>query len=317
MKSTVIKIFWGCFAAIAVLLFGLGVFLPAQARDLPLVGNVFSYLQDSLDIMGMYSAYAYQTGVIATSNDIDVTLSEVYCDGENLYVAYIVKSEKFSEMLCSGKYSRDQLIYSSKSYISYDSVKKELNETIGVAGLEGRFEDERTFAGAETYFFNDEAFPSDFKLNITLGSIGLIGSEGEFTVKGEWHFCVDVQSNLNDVATYEIYKENNKHTIDTVIISPIMVTVHTSYPDKYREGVNYRVAAYSDLFPKEDITKMGVYENKKGVTKIPRYRIGDALDIYVLDYATLSDRERIDERINVENHAIVSAHVDLQKMKGE
>ena len=87
----------------------LNVFMPVEARRFPLLGNVFSYIQDNLDLLDCminmplklikkYMMMDYQS----------ISLSEVYCDGINLFVSYEVSSDKsFYEYMDKVKYMKD------------------------------------------------------------------------------------------------------------------------------------------------------------------------------------------------------------------
>lgn len=146
--------------------------------------------------------------------------------------------------------------------------------------------------------------------NTTIQAIGLYGKDNA-QISGEWDFQVNVQSNRENVVVYNIAKENEQHTIDKVIVTPVMITVYTSYPDLYSGTVRYFVVPYSDLSPNEDVSKMGEYASTSGITKIPRNRVDKWLDIYVCDRDALP-KEKIDTRTNIEQHAIVSYHLELQ-----
>lgn len=296
-------------AFVIVLLISINLAVPAYARDMPVLGNVFSYVQDNLDFMGIYSKYAFSIGDKSENNNISVTLSEVYCDGNNLFVSYIIESELFGEELLSDCYSRNQIGYSATSYYSYSGNAVYLND-LGVTGIEGYFCNNSTFVGVETLSLNKSEFPETFTLHISIESIDLLGKTPKI-FKGNWNFDIKVNTNKNDCIVYDINRENNGHSIDQIIASPIMLTVYTSYPDLYSGTVRYMVIAYSDLSPDKDITQMGEYSATTGVTKIPRNRIGKFCDIYVIDNDTFKEDERPYTRETVENHAIVSAHVSL------
>ena len=297
--------------AIVIFLTLFNISLPVYARGIPVFGSVFAYIQDNLDFMGLYSNYAFEVGEHARDKDVDITLSEVYCDGYNLFISYTVESDKFDSMLKKDEgYSNSQLNYYGKNNIIYDGKEKEL-DGFGVTGIEGKFVDNKTFVGVETLSLGEEKFPDSFTLQISVSAVGLIGRKQDM-ISGKWQFNIQVDRNDEDVITYDINVTENEHTIDKAVVSPIMITIYTSYPDLYVGTVNYRVLTYSDISPLDDVSQMGEFSANSGYVKIPRNRVGKNMDIYVIDASKLEEGESTDDRDTVEKYAIVSAHINLQ-----
>ena len=303
------KVVTALFAVIASVLTAVNIGSPVLARNLPFVGSAFAYVQDNLDFSGLYSKYAYKVGDKAENNGISITMSEVFFDGINLYVSYVIENDKFQDELERTDYHMKQLDYHADSYIMCDGIRHDLlYKDTGIAGLEGDFPDERTFVGMETYYLEEEDIISDFKLHVSIDSVGLFDGVQE---RGEWVFDVEVHNDKDKLETYEINLENEGHSIDKVVVSPVMATVYTSYPDIYKGTVRYVVEVYSDVSPDMNIGLSGAYADTDGVTRIPGNLIGKRLDIYVLDAASLADGEKLDQRDVIERKAIVSAHVEL------
>lgn len=298
------------FAAVASMLAAVNIGSPVLARNMPFVGSAFAYVQDAFDYFGLYSKYAYKVGDRAENNGISITMSEVFYDGLNLYVAYVIENDKFEKERKNTGYLAKQLDYHADSYIICDGIKFDLlYKDTGTAGLEGDFPDERTFVGMETYYLEKEDLPSDFKLHVDIDSVGLFDGAQN---RGEWVFDVEVHNDKDKLETYEINIENEGHTIDKVVVSPVMVTVYTSYPDIYKGTVRYMVEVYSDISPDMNIGLSGVYYDTNGVTRIPRNLIGKRLDIYVIDADSLADGEKLSQKDVIERNAIVTGHVELK-----
>ena len=286
---------------------------PAYARKIPLIGKVFSYLQDNLDISGYYSEYAYEVGETAENNGVSITLSELYCDGDNLYISYLVESEKLSKLYdesCTDK----QLDFESNLYVSSEGMNKKLND-FGARGIEGEFIDNNTFAGIEIIsLYDGEVFPDTFNLRIDIDYVGVIKKEQtkKNAIFGPWQF--DIKVNVNHEDTKVIYPNVTKggYGIDKVIVTPVMITVYTSYPNVYQDSINYTVDAYSDISEGEEIIQSGVYGDTTGASKIPRNRVGEEFTIYVYEMDSLGDDEAAGIREDVEKHAIVSTTIKLQ-----
>ncbi len=307
MKILTIRIVAVC-ATFAFMFFtAINIWTPVRARTIPFLGSAFAFVQDKLDFAGLYSNYAFEIGDTATDNGITVTMSEIYCDGTNLYAGFVVKSEKSFSEISPDDYISGQLYYEGTAYISGKSERKKLSGP-GISGLEGQFYDENTFVGIETFSLDDSNFPSEFEFEMKIDLIGRTWVDGihDKTVNGKWNFSASVKSNTDDVVTYEINEEVNGHTIDRIVVTPVMITIYTSYPNLYSGTTRYEVKVFSDLSPDEDIIKQGSYGSTTGITQIPRNRVDNVLYIYVLDSDQLckTGKER-GAREEIEEHAIV------------
>lgn len=301
--STTITI---CAACVLIVFVAINVCIPVYARTIPFFGSAFAFVQDKLDFAGLYSNYAFEVGDTAVDNGITVMLSEIYCDGTNLYAGFVVESEKSFSEISPDDYRNGQLYYEGAAYISGESERKKLSD-FGIAGLEGQFYDEYTFVGIEMFSLDGLAFPSEFKFEMKIDSIGIESDEiNARTTNGKWIFSVLTKSNTDDVVTYEINEEVNGHTIDRIVVTPVMITVYTSYPDLYSGTTRYSVKVFSDFSPDENILIQGRYGSTSGITQIPRNRVGNVISIYILDNDQLckTGKER-GSRDEIEEHAIL------------
>lgn len=310
----------GFFVVFAFIFFAaINIYMPVYARTIPFLGSAFAFVQDKLDFAGVYSNYAFEIGDTAADNGISVTMSEVYCDGTNLYVSFVIESETaFSEM-SSDDYLKGQLHYEGDAYIIDGANRIRIGKSlgVGVSGLEGQFSDEYTFVGVESFSFDSDAsnFPSEFEIEMEIHSIGIIESHSMDikTVNGNWIFLTPIKSNVDDVVTYEINKEVNGHAIDKVVVTPVMITVYTSYPDLYSGTTRYQVKVYGDSMSDKNISIKGRYGETSGIDQIPRNRVDNRLYIYVIDYEQLCESgKKSGKREDIEEHAIVWAEVYIE-----
>ena len=317
-RNKMVKYFSKVAAAILAVMaltgFALNAFMPVFARSLPFVGNAFAFIQDRLHTGGAYSNYAFKIGDKVTDNGLTITMSEAYCDGVNLYVSFIVESETAFDTWTTDEYIKGQLNYNGTMYIESTEGLKSLNDS-GLTGLEGKFTDAFTFVGVKSFSLTGGTFPDKFMLDMKINSVSLItGKADKEYVKGDWHFAPSINVNSGDVVTYEINKEANGHTIDKVVVTPIYVTIYTSYPDIYGDTTSYEVRAYTDGYADEDISSQGEYGRTSGITQIPRVRVNNDLHIYVVNGPTLGEDGLAcgTQKISKE-HAIVSADITIDK----
>lgn len=298
-------------AAAIVFVIVLNITNPVFARNIPFIGNVFEYLQTKLDFSGAYDKYSTDVEMTAKSNGITVIIKETYCDGENLFVSYQIESDKAFSDYTDENYLQTQLDFDGAIYVTDEGENLKIDD-FGVAGLEGEFVDEYTFIGVDTIRLEEGEFPDEFTYGIQTYRWNLILNNGsEKAIKGYWDLSVTVTANREDVETIAVNATEQQHNIDKVVVSPIMVTIYTSYPEIYNDSVNYEVVVFSDK-SEENINFQACYGNTEGKTWIPRNMVGDILDIYVVDYSTFTLKGAAAyAKEEIEKHAIVSTHINL------
>jgi len=308
------KVAAAIFAVIITAGFLINVFMPVYARNIPFVGNAFAFIQDRLHTGGAYSNYAFKIGDKVTDNGITMTMSEAYCDGVNLYVSFVIESETAFDTWTTDEYIKGQLNYNGTMYIESAEGRKSLND-FGLTGLEGKFTDAFTFVGVKSFSLTGDTFPDKFLLDMKINAVSLItGKTDKEYVKGNWHFAPSIKINSEKVVTYEINKEVNGHSIDKVVVTPIYVTIYTSYPDIYGDTTSYEVRTYTDGHADEDISSQGEYGCTSGITRIPRIRVNNDLHIYVVNGPTLGeDGLSCGTQKVSEEHAIISADITIDK----
>lgn len=301
-----------CASFLMIISLFINIFDPAFARGIPFVGSAFSYIQDNLDFTGLYTNYAFEIGETATCEGLDITLSEAYCDGNAIFISYAIKSNT--------PYALDEVM-DRQFFLETESNIKTDNDVIDLYGLtsldlQGSYLDEYTFVGAYTYFLDDTNLSDDFILNIKIKSAGPLPlkmtSKPDF-IEGTWKFSIPIILNLDDTKTYGINARNGEYTIDKIEVSPIVITIYTSYPDIYGGTVDYSVFAYSKRSKEEFLPMTGTGYSTYAVMYIPRKDVEEYIDIYVLDAKSFdTSLENWHSREAIENISIVSAHVDLE-----
>ena len=176
-RKTISKVYKiaGCTAAAAAVFSAVCITNPAWASNIPLIGNIFEELGNSLGFSGDYSEYAKplqdapkeeskeagsaqdnastadgeqdpkgtDTAFRKTVDGVTVTLSEVYCNDAALYLSLLVESEEPipDTMMFQDKVPEIKL-ENSDMILSYNPDYTLLN-----AYLDGKMIDENTYAG--------------------------------------------------------------------------------------------------------------------------------------------------------------------------
>ncbi|MGL4372273.1 MAG: DUF4179 domain-containing protein [Turicibacter sp.] len=249
----------GSVAASFAVILGLGIANPAMASKLPVVGNVFEAIEKNIYFPGNYSEYATSVNETVYSNGIGVTLSEILCDGQSLFVSYIVESEEpfpyrtqVIEEQGDKVFDINQLII-EEAYSKVDFTNEELDSS-GHSGLEGKFIDEYTFVGVQQYQIGklETEIPEEFMFQtkiILVENYALNGTDKDDITFGTWAFKVPVKVNkeLKTVIEFDGVEENGA-AVNSVSITPFNMVVDVRLPeDAIDEWDRYDIFIYDEF----------------------------------------------------------------------
>lgn len=260
----------GITAACIGLLLTLSAANPALASRLPIVGGVFRFIEKNVESPGDYSKYATAINQTVSDNGVDITMSDILCDGEGLYVTYIVKSKEPFKYTSYGDkpLDRNQLI-TREDYNNVSFSNKELDNT-GVAGLEGKFIDENTFVGMERYYLKslDTKIPDNFNFKVKLTSIimkDLSPNNKDEKIDGIWAFNIPVKVDKSISKNINVnYKADNGFSLDSVVITPFNIVVNSTNPNY----TTYGISVFDDNNKKYEPDKSRVFDNNKQISYV-------------------------------------------------
>lgn len=270
----------GAICATIALILALGIANPALAAKLPIIGNVFEAIEKNLFFPGNYSQYATSVNETTTSNGVDITLSEILCDGQYLYVTYIVENKdsfKYTSWGNTGKMDMNQLI-TEESYNKVNFSNIELDGS-GFAGLEGKFINENTFVGVKKYNLDslNTEIPSEFIFQtkiIYLENCGINNADKSYKKIGSWAFKVPVTVNKNLRKNIEFSQQKNDLvTINSISLSPFNMILDINY--KLDDNYLYKFFIYDengDLLRISNQTWNSNKDNHKITTNSPNIK---------------------------------------------
>lgn len=309
------KCAWSVLSCLVIIFGIIHVANPAMAENIPIIGSVFSYIQDVIDFKGDYKKYATNTDERVQDHGITISMTEFYCDGANLFVSYVIESQKKFTEYSDNQIFQNQIGYEGITKIKSDDKIYSLNDC-GAAGVTGKYVDENTFAGSQYFDLSGKEFPDQFQLEIYIYKVTLIAENVKnpnISIWGQWKFSIPIQVNKEDVTMYEVNEWNEGYSIDEVIVTPIITTIKTTHPDIYRDNFNYDVLVYGDENGTEELTMQGFYDETKGVFKVSTKDIATDLYIYVIDESRMSKKKTdTDFREELEQRAIVCKVIHLQ-----
>ena len=229
----------------------LGVSNPAIASKMSIIQNIFEAIQKNLYYdSDQYSTYSTSIGETITSNGVSITLSEVLCDGENLYISYIV--EKDTPFLYKLEEDGSKI---NKLYPNYSENKVSFSDTtpkqIQINEIQGDFIDDYTFVGMSQFELHslDSPIPEEFMFETTFTSIinatfksiinhGFSGDPMHYDkITGDWSFKIPVTIN-RDLSTSMTHQNEESDIISEVKITktPVQYRLELTYRD--HEGYN-------------------------------------------------------------------------------
>ncbi|QAA33031.1 DUF4179 domain-containing protein [Clostridium manihotivorum] len=207
------------------------------AKSIEYSGNIFSELKQLIGIRGNYKENKSINKTI-TDKDVSLTLQEVLCDEYGVYVSFVVKSK---EAFVNTK-DTQLLIYDEYAKTSFN--KGNLDNG-GKAGLEGKFIDNKTFIGVESYLFKNlnGNVPKNFNLGITIGALSLNGTEDNNIVRGNWKFSVPVTLNGEGVKVITPSIRHGDIVLKKVTLSKLNTFIEMEMP---LNSTKQKVDLYTD-----------------------------------------------------------------------
>lgn len=323
----------------AVFIFGIFFIMsnPAVAAKFPVIGHIFEMLQNendfSGDFTGVSQSLAEQEKVSGgergeakqeeqteedsaatdfafsqTANGITVTLSEVYCNEQALYISLEMKTQ--GTMPLQGKY---QQIETVEKY----SFNPEKQNSMPI--IEGKRLDEHTYVGVLRFDLNEKTtaglldeeaamekagemglgegmvyidadtpmktveIPDTFTLQLKIKKIFLEDGRPIASCKGPWKFTLDVAKNTEDTQTIELNDINEQGIgLEKVVKDRFEMTIY----DIYEKG-----NSAADYFPVVLDADGGLMPDAYGnVNTVPvQDRDVSRVDIYLVDYIKWMD----------------------------
>ena len=158
------KCAWSVLSCLVIIFGIIHVANPAMAENIPIIGSVFSYIQDVIDFKGDYKKYATNTDERVQDHGITISMTEAYCDGANLFVSYVIESQKKFTEYSDNQIFQNQIGYEGITKIKSDDKIYSLNDC-GAAGVTGKYVDENTFAGSQYFDLSGKEFPDQYDVN--------------------------------------------------------------------------------------------------------------------------------------------------------
>lgn len=239
----------GIVAASLAVVVGLCFANPAFAQNIPGVGTIFEKIQSTVEYSGDYTTKDYtakdseeKTLAGASDQGIQITPSEVYCDGQSVYITVNIESEKGGFDGMSDEYTErflDENGEANKANVistlgSFQLKSDGKNEELDSDEFQGEVINDKEFVGLYKVDLKDIVTKEDV-LKLHFDSLTYSYAIGdEYTnIAGDWNLTIPFTADMQNSKVYEVKEENDKgYGIDKVFVSPYQVVVYTKHPEQ-------------------------------------------------------------------------------------
>lgn len=313
------RIFISSIAVLVISFSSLLIVQPAWAKSIPFISDVFDYVNEFITVKGNFTSYVTDINETAQNNNINITLTEVYCDGENLFISYNINSPDGFPEYTDTEYMENLIELESTVTITDNNNSTYYLDELGNGQyINGKFIDDYNYAGVSSFLFEEKSFPDSFITTLQINGIKLLAeykNEEDSMITGNWKFSIPVKVNYNDLSVVIPDAENRQHKIDKIVISPFLVTVYTSYPDIYqdRKLIDNDVVCFSDKSD-QPLACNGIADRTNAFYKFNTYDMANSLRIYVVDYSLIRKKgEDINDETVIKKYAITNTTIQLKE----
>ncbi|GGA66556.1 DUF4179 domain-containing protein [Ornithinibacillus halotolerans] len=229
-----------------ILCFAMSVANPAFAANIPLIGNIFNLFQDNEEeyIFEHYEEYASPVDSSYESNGVNVTITDVVYDKENITLAFTIESEHDL-----GDELRTDHEWGLKT-------RTENNLLLDYDGSTGGFEQikkvgENKYAGIYQVYLKARKHPDELIVDWKWNEIGSLDESVPYpkfktSVKGNWKFNLELAAIESKQQKYENIVWNDEGlevTLNKIATTPIATSfyfrqkVTRVYMDEYGDAV--------------------------------------------------------------------------------
>lgn len=205
-----------------------GVVNPAYAANIPIISDIFRFIDEKYGNTGAYDKYkenASEINITKESNGIEITIKDAVFDGKNINYTYELKSDRNL-----GDYP---LVGCDLDHIKIEGYYGSLG---GGSSCE-RVHD-NTYVGSNSFSIDEEMKEINLKLNFS--SIRINEKNNDEEINGEWNFDLNLKAteNTKQVVNKTIEKDGIEIIIDNIIKTPMSTAIEYTqegYPAELEE----------------------------------------------------------------------------------
>lgn len=203
----------------------IGVAFPAYAVNLPIIGDVFRFLDNGkTGVYDNYKEFSTEMNLTQESNGIKMTINDAVFDGNTISITYSIESKKdLDEEFIMLRTSMPEIKGTSSMTGSFDFSKVDDHHYVGLS----------KFTPLDSPINSKKAIDIKWKIN----SFYLEGSEK--SVEGDWEFAFSLKSTDNQVQLSNEGSERNdvNVTVEKVTFTPMSFIVHYNHTVSEKSGL--------------------------------------------------------------------------------
>lgn len=237
-------------AALAIGTIAFNGLFPAYAKDIPVIGNIFSYLNENY--IG-YKEFSDSIEMTENSDGIDITLNDAIYDGRTIMITYTIKTDK----------DLGEDIYINGSDLNIRGYYGGMSGSSGVYKVKDK---DNTYVGFTRLSLQD----AENELDVSFKIRKLHSLSNDTEIKGKWDFKFRINKIDGNIKTVNksIEKNGVKFTLENIVTTPIGTIISYNQQNIGEDVKKYDEAYVSLVEVKDDLGN--VYkgeENGGGGTK--------------------------------------------------
>lgn len=261
----------------------LGIGTTTLVYGVPSIRSAFEKMQNFLTFKADYFNHATEINEKVYDNGLGITISEILCDGQNLYITYVLESKEPFKYLDEDEITQlnsEEYKESSKrkrpiwttQVVDEETVAKvsftdEELDNSGVAGLEGTYLDDHTFVGVEQYKLSSlkAEIPDEFEFTVNYKKFSGPWPRHELSsIEGNWSFKVPVKVDKSLVKKIEVNDIGEEGIgVKEISVTPFEIRILTGYRNDnneywirvYDEEGNILEGGSEEYFPESNIMR--------------------------------------------------------------
>ncbi|MCA0970549.1 DUF4179 domain-containing protein [Halobacillus litoralis] len=294
---------WRKPVAAAVLFLGLtsvtlGFSFPSTAGQIPIVGNIFEEMSDSLSVFETYKPFSTELNKVEQMNGIQVTLNDAIFDGKTVTLTYSIITEKD---------------------LGEDLMVKDSLAIRGVSGLTGFSQiqkvDENEYVGLVTMTSQDE---DEFSMaKVKWGIDQFVYGDSSETIEGDWSFSFKLES--TDYQTKQVMEtveqDGVQVTLEKMTANPMSFSLTytqsiTEEVDRHWNDVNVDLMVKDDLGNVYEGVGNGGSGDEYSITWRETFQVihPDASELIVTPHVSLQNSERSGGSVNADTGEEISSY---------
>jgi hypothetical protein len=193
----------------------IGLAFPAYAANIPVVGDIFRFLEGTTGIYDKYKENSTEVALSKESHGIEVALNDAIFDGKTVAITYTIESEydlgDEHELEKEPFVQPFLLIKGEQGWTGFSRLSKV---------------DENHYVGITTATTNEFIEKKNISVELLMPSIMTKNKQRE--IKGDWKFDLDLEATENNVQMVNQYSEQGglKVEVDKITVTPMSFIVY-------------------------------------------------------------------------------------------